>query len=193
MEKKGQPSDRRGANGFGMAERIALKPHPGFRHDAVTGIDVEVARPAPGALLLHYILAGAIPDLRLPPPAGSVRADGLWRHTCFEAFIRASGKAYHELNFSPSRQWAAYRFGGYRKKMAEADLDPPRIETRADADRFELRALVAGLSAGPLQLGLSAVIEETSGRLSYWALAHPPGKPDFHHSDCFALQLPPAV
>jgi len=38
-------------------------------------------------------------------------------------------------------------------------------------------------------LGLSAVIEETSGRKSYWALAHPPGKPDFHHTDSFALEL----
>jgi hypothetical protein len=37
------------------------------------------------------------------------------------------------------------------------------------------------------------VIEETNGRLSYWALAHPPGKPDFHHSDCFALELPAVV
>jgi hypothetical protein len=42
----------------------------------------------------------------------------------------------------------------------------------------------------PWRLGLSAVIEETSGRKSYWALAHPPGKPDFHHADCFAYELP---
>jgi len=33
------------------------------------------------------------------------------------------------------------------------------------------------------------VIEETSGRLSYWALAHPSGKPDFHHADCFACEI----
>jgi hypothetical protein len=39
------------------------------------------------------------------------------------------------------------------------------------------------------RLGLSAVIEETSGRKSYWALAHPKGKPDFHHADCFTLEL----
>jgi len=38
-----------------------------------------------------------------------------------------------------------------------------------------------GLSS-PLHLGLSAVLEETNGRKSYWALAHPPGKADFHHS-----------
>jgi hypothetical protein len=36
---------------------------------------------------------------------------------------------------------------------------------------------------------LAAVIDETSGHKSYWALAHPPGKADFHHSDCFALEF----
>ena len=34
-------------------------------------------------------------------------------------------------------------------------------------------------------------IEEASGRISYWALKHPPGRPDFHHPDGFALELPP--
>jgi hypothetical protein len=43
-----------------------------------------------------------------------------------------------------------------------------------------------------LHVGLSAVVKETSGRQSYWALAHPSGKPDFHHSDCFALEVPQA-
>jgi hypothetical protein len=33
------------------------------------------------------------------------------------------------------------------------------------------------------------VIEEKSGLLSYWALKHPPGKPDFHHPDAFALEV----
>ncbi len=45
------------------------------------------------------------------------------------------------------------------------------------------------------KLALSAVIEETDGTKSYWALRHPPGAPDFHHPDCFALTLeapPPA-
>lgn len=42
-----------------------------------------------------------------------------------------------------------------------------------------------------LQIGLSAVIEEMDGTKSYWALAHPAGKPDFHHPDCFTLELPP--
>jgi hypothetical protein len=40
-----------------------------------------------------------------------------------------------------------------------------------------------------LRIGASAVIEDDGGALSYWALRHPPGKPDFHHPDAFALEL----
>jgi hypothetical protein len=43
------------------------------------------------------------------------------------------------------------------------------------------------------ELGLSVVLEEKNGAKSYWALAHPPGKPDFHHEDCFAHELWPIV
>jgi hypothetical protein len=42
---------------------------------------------------------------------------------------------------------------------------------------------------GTWRIGLAAVIEETSGHKSYWALAHPQGKADFHHSECFALEF----
>ena len=35
----------------------------------------------------------------------------------------------------------------------------------------------------------AAVVEEADGRLSYWALRHPPGRPDLHHADAFALRL----
>jgi hypothetical protein len=43
----------------------------------------------------------------------------------------------------------------------------------------------------PLFLGLSTVIEDDTGTLSYWALKHPSGKPDFHHPDAFALEITP--
>ena len=43
----------------------------------------------------------------------------------------------------------------------------------------------------PLGLGLSTVVEDNHGRLSYWALRHPSGKPDFHHPDTFALEIVP--
>jgi hypothetical protein len=49
---------------------------------------------------------------------------------------------------------------------------------------------LTGLAGVPaLQLGLTAVIEDDSGNLSYWALRHAPGNPDFHDPDGFALEL----
>jgi hypothetical protein len=39
------------------------------------------------------------------------------------------------------------------------------------------------------QAALAAVIEERDGAKSYWALAHPLGKPDFHDPNCFILDL----
>jgi hypothetical protein len=132
----------------------------------------------------------------MPPVAAAARADELWRHTCFEAFIVGSPRvAYYEFNFAPSTQWAAYRFSGYRTGMRVAtEIKAPQILLESSPERYVLQASVeldqVLLSRGsPLRFGLAAVIEEMSGHQSYWALAHPPGKADFHHSDCFALEV----
>jgi hypothetical protein len=178
--------------------RQALRLHPDSRCAAVTRIEVEVARSNVSSLLLMYVVTGAIGDLRLPPPAAPARADELWRHTCFEAFVRAPrGEAYCEFNFAPSTRWAAYRFDSYRAGMRVAgEIGAPRIEVQSGPECYTLRAALklderSSLSRnGGWRLGVAAVIEETSGEKSYWALAHPPGKPDFHHSDCFALEFP---
>ncbi len=164
-------------------------------------------RPRDRSLALTYVVTGKIGDLAMPPLAAATRTDELWRHTCFEAFIHSSpGTAYYEFNFAPSTQWAAYRFTGYRSGMRVAtEIGTPKIEPASSPERFILQAsfeldqvLASSGSRGGRgkdslwRLGLSAVIEETSGRLSHWALAHPPGQPDFHHPDCFALELPEA-
>jgi hypothetical protein len=171
-----------------------LRPHPELHFSAATHIDVTCTRKPPNQLLLSYNVTGPIKDIRIPPIAAATRADNLWRHTCFEAFIGAPPDgAYYEFNFSPSTRWAAYRFSGYRKEMSVAtEIDAVPIDTRADADHYMLQASLdlAQLPAlpqnGALRLGLAAVIEDVGGNKSYWALAHPPGKPDFHHADCFA-------
>ena len=180
--------------------RRTLKTHPDSRCTAATHIEVEVARPRPGQLTLHYFVIGKMSDLRMPSVTVPARANELWRHTCFEAFVRASpSAAYYEFNFSPSAQWAAYRFSGYRSGMRVASaVGAPHIEVQLNGSccevqvSLELDRLPDLPNAAPWYLGLSAVIEETSGRKSYWALAHPPGEADFHHSDCFALELPAA-
>ena len=171
--------------------RQTLRLHPDSRCAAVTSIEVEATRSRRGLLALHYVVTGTIRDLRLPPVTAPERTDELWRHTCLEAFVRAPrGTGYLELNFAPSTQWAAYRFSGYREGMAVADeVSAPRIDVISSARCFEMQVALALPGDTPWRLGLSAVIEETSGVKSYWALAHPPGKPDFHHADCFALEL----
>jgi hypothetical protein len=131
----------------------------------------------------------------IPPPAAPARTDGLWNTTCFEAFVRGPGAAaYAELNLAPSGQWAAYAFDRPREGMREAEAAAPAIvwrgadltlETEFDLSRIDVLA-----PTGPWRLALTAVIEEASGAKSYWALAHPPGRPDFHHPDGFALDLP---
>jgi hypothetical protein len=172
--------------------RHTLRLHPDSLCAAATRIEADVARPRPGSLILSYVVSGRISDLRFPPVVAAARTDELWRHTCFEAFVRGSaGPAYYEFNISPSTQWAAYRLDSYRGGMRVAtEIGVPRIEVQSGAETYTLQAALEfdGLSS-PLHLGLSAVLEETDGRKSYWALAHPPGKADFHHSDCFTLEF----
>lgn len=163
----------------------------------MSGIAAEAIRSPELRLDLRFVVTGPPEGLRLPARAAPERTDELWKHTCFEAFIRAGpGEAYLELNLAPSTQWAAYRFDGYRQGMAPAlDIGAPRIGMRATPEGLELTASLdladlPDLSQADWRVGLSAVIEAADGSLSYWALAHAPGRPDFHHADCFALQVP---
>jgi hypothetical protein len=103
---------------------------------------------------------------------------------------------YYEFNFSPSGEWAAYAFKSYRDgERVEDDGLHSGIVVHSAANILELEALVhldrlpVARPGTSLRLGLSAVIEETDGTISYWALKHPPGEPDFHHPDSFALEL----
>jgi hypothetical protein len=177
--------------------RQLLRLHPGSHSFAVARIEVEILCPQPDILALSYFVTGKINDIHIPPAIESARRDELWRRTCFEAFVGSSSiEAYYEFNFAPSSQWAAYRFSSYRNGMNVADeISAPRIEVQSDQGSYVLQVSLAldGLSRLPRKaawrLGLAAVIEDTNGLKSYWALAHPPGKPDFHHEDCFVHTL----
>ena len=181
--------------------RQSLRRHPDSLCCAAAHIEVEIARPRADRLALSYLVTGNMSDIRIPPVTASERGDELWRHTCFEAFVRASsGGEYYEFNFAPSTQWAAYRFNDYRSGMCvAAEIGAPPIEVRSSPDCYTLHAslkldCLSGLSRkASWRLGLSALIEDTSGHKSYWALAHPHGKPDFHHADCFVHEFSSAV
>jgi hypothetical protein len=131
-------------------------------------------------------------------PATPGRAAGLWKHTCFEAFIQPPGsRGYYELNFSPAKQWAVYCFDSYREGMTPVQLARvSEISVERQLDCLSLDATVslpidwsAGSATRRAKMALAAVVEEENGRLCYWAAHHGPGKPDFHHADAFALEL----
>jgi hypothetical protein len=70
-------------------------PCPAIRHFA---IEVDAAR-FPAELVIVYRIAGDATRLRLPTSGFARRADGLWQHSCFEAFLRAApGASYRTKN-----------------------------------------------------------------------------------------------
>lgn len=175
----------------GQEGRFALVPHPDFPSAAVDAIEVAVARHGGERLDLEFRVTGALDRVAWPEWVGVGFADGLWEHSCFEAFVGGvDGPGYAEFNFATSGQWAAYRFDGYREGMrpiGDALLSGGR--TVASGEVRVRRSVRVPLGEGEWRLGLSAILETTDGAKSYWALAHPPGKPDFHAADCFAARL----
>lgn len=173
-----------------LAKR-ALIAHPDTPCDWLDGIGVKLTMLADDVLRIEYVAIGAIERIKLPPAASVVRREGLWQATCFELFARDAGTAYREFNFAPSGKWAAYRLDDYRIGMIDLPVSAPRIERAIGKQRLavtvEIDARAVLLQGG--SLALSAVIEDIDGAKSYWALRHPPGQPDFHHPDCFALRL----
>lgn len=176
------------------AAALSLAPFPGRDAPAIA-IQMRADRRGPAGLCLDLTITGDVGAVRLPAWVQRSRADELWRTTCFEAFIWAGEGAYFEINLSPSGQWSLYRFEGYRSGRTALDgveVRDSRLDVSGDQIAFtatlDLDRLP--LPPRPWRVGLSTVIETTDGAISYWALAHPSDKPDFHHPYSFLLELP---
>jgi hypothetical protein len=175
-----------------------LTCHPETYSHAVRSLVVTVGSTTE-TLALTYALNGDIRRLRIPPARPQRRTNRLWEHTCFEVFISAKGSsAYQEFNFSPSGEWAAFAFHSYRDGAALEDDDlAPSMTVRIGENSLSLDAnidldrLPTLWRSAVLRLAVAAVIEEEAGMFSYWALKHPPGKPDFHRPDSFVLEVEP--
>ncbi|HEX2493369.1 MAG TPA: DOMON-like domain-containing protein [Steroidobacter sp.] len=176
---------------------FTLLPHPSTPCAWISALTARVDRLSQDLLVIYYRLEGDLDQLQLPPQRRSAHADGLWKHTCFEAFLKPQGAGrYFEFNFSPSSEWAIYAFDDYRTGMRAIEpTQTPKIicrrrERELDAD-VDIHLSALDLPAlSQLTLALSAVLQDHSGALSYWALAHAPSKPDFHHAAGFAATLP---
>jgi hypothetical protein len=174
-----------------------LAVHPSTPNDAVRSLEVRVRAQKSDILVFHYSLAADMSRVRVPAPGAGRAAEALWKHTCFEAFVAAAdAPGYHEFTFSPSRDWAVYRFSAYREGMSRVETgEAPEISVRrCDAGLALESALRIGhlaelRDARHLRIAMAAVIEDVEGGLSYWGLRHAPGRPDFHHPDGFALEV----
>ena len=173
-------------------DQLKLIPHPDL--PPPLGIALSVAGEIESArLTLDYNVADPAYTIRWPASVHG-RTDNLWQHSCFEAFIGSTtSPAYAEFNLAPSGAWAAYAFDDYRAGMRDLELaTPPQVTNLAPGiwrAKLALEGLEALIGPPPWRLAITAVIEAHDGSKSYWSLAHPPGKPDFHHADCFAARL----
>ncbi|MBA4264603.1 MAG: hypothetical protein C0453_05935 [Comamonadaceae bacterium] len=190
-----------------MVPPQSLICHPatpgGFSLSITASVERLTDQPGDG-WRIRYELQGDLAALLIPEPAKPGAADGLWQHTCFEAFVAQRGAAaYQEFNFSPSGQWAHYLFSAERVRdtaaeSADASLisQMPSVAWHRLSEAFVLEACIPASAfhlkrSGPsLDLGLTAVIETRDHRLTYWALRHPCVKPDFHNRQGFAWQVP---
>lgn len=169
-------------------ESHPLRAHPAAQAGPAWQLEAGV-RTIPGGLSLRYCLAGDIARLRHGKAGG--RVEGLWKHTCFEAFLQPIDEhGYLEFNFSPAGAWAAYRFGGRRAGRKPLELPRPPLISVTREDRLETSVqLLLPPGSRSWRAGLSAVLEDDNGCLSYWALAHAGPQPDFHDPAGFLLEI----
>ena len=170
-----------------------LTAHPAHPPLEIAQIEARIIGRDASWLRVRWRVEGS-QKLVVPPFAGKGRADELWQTTCFELFLKpGDGASYVEINLSPSERWNAYDFEAYRWGMTERPFPrEPECTLRLGSSFaiFDAAIPAAGLPDAECAMGLCAVIEEQGGVKSYWALAHPDAKPDFHAPACFAATLP---
>lgn len=170
----------------------ALEHHENFNPEKVNEVSVRWTELKDGRLMLRYRVADC-KSLVLPDFRGKGRGDDLWKTTCCELFLYDGDGRYREYNFSPSQQWSAFAFNGYRMGRADIDpVDPPEIRAERGQSIFMLTVFLSQKELrGARQGAVCAVIEEDQSRMSYWAMSHHKLQPDFHDPACFGLHLQP--
>ncbi|MCE3010142.1 MAG: hypothetical protein LW875_05980 [Proteobacteria bacterium] len=117
------------------------------------------------------------------------RKHELWKHTCFEAFLRPSGlNQYFEVNISPGLGWNVYEFESYRAPQPPREseaLVPEKILWKDCVLEAHFRhSWTTGIS---LEASLCSILK-ISDQTFYFSQKHEGQKPDFHQPESFSLK-----
>ena len=166
-------------------DQLSLHPHcaPG----PVVAVEAHIEL-SPRGCRAVFLARGDIGSIELPQVVRAERGHDLWKTTCFELFWSLGQTAYREFNLSPSSQWACYDFDDYRKGMRDAPTQV-RIKVAVSATKLRLEAEIGSELPLPAAVALTAIIRDKDGAEGFWALAFPPGAPNFHATACRTLQL----
>lgn len=142
-------------------------------------------------LKIGYFLRGDLSQIKLPSTENrEKRRDNLWQTTCFEFFLAVfNSPEYWEFNLAPTGDWNIYRFTKYRRGIREESaFSSLACQVKADSlyqieAQIDLKPIIAGNT--PLEIAVTAVIEDINHNLSYWAIIHPGTEADFHRRDSF--------
>lgn len=166
----------------------SLVLHPDCAAGSIHSIEAEIVSTGTGCRAT-FVARGDVAKIAVPVVAMPGRFDNLWKTTCFEIFWSHDGTSYREFNLSPSTRWACYDFDAFREGMRNA---PAEVEIAVTVSEGELRLTADIRSTLPLPatVALNGIIEDADGVNRFWALAFRDGVPEFHASECRAVELP---
>jgi len=179
-----------------MSEQtFSLQPFPCTKSLLNLKIAGNIARNG-NKLAIRYILENDLKEIAIAPPSNTPsRKHELWQDTCFEFFLGIKDFArYWEFNLSPVGHWNVYRFDGYRQGMQEETaFEKLSFNVQNQADGLilvldvDLDKIISTEEA--IEVGITTVIKDRNGEVTYWALTHQGAEADFHLRDSFIVKL----
>jgi hypothetical protein len=161
-------------------------------------IETEINQNAESLFISYRIREGAeLIDLGNGSP-NKKRLIKLWEKTCFELFIKNENDQYVEFNFSPTFEWNCFYFNKKGDPLKEWDqIIMPAIDILLSREHFFMfvdikkEFLPKGFfnPDSELSAGITSVIKDQEGTISYWALSHADTRPNFHHFDSFKYKF----
>ncbi|WP_414517828.1 DOMON-like domain-containing protein [Nostoc sp. PCC 9305] len=176
-------------------QTFSLQPFPCYESFPNLKITGNISRNA-NQLTICYNLGSDLKEIAIVPPSNAPsRKYELWEDTCFEFFLGIKDSVrYWEFNLSPAGHWNVYRFEGYRQGMQEEtafEKLPFNVHNQADALVLALDVdlnKIVSANQG-IEIGITTVIKNIDGNVSYWALTHKGEEADFHLRDSFIVEL----